>query len=155
MVDIHIFGGKNDASRGCVRSTAEFLEAWKIDLSSIESILKAKGSEVATVTPDSNLKDATAELVRRGIAALIVTSGDKIVGLVLEREIVKGYAQHRDRLSNVSVKDVMRTEVLAVASEDSVTQAMALVTLHPSDEAPSGRQRASARWRDSIGDAVL
>jgi CBS domain-containing protein len=54
----------------------------------VESILSQKGSEVATIAPDASLKTAADWLRAKNIGALVVTSGDSILGIISERDIV-------------------------------------------------------------------
>ena len=54
---------------------------------SIGRILAMKGVEVFTTTPEQSLQDVAAELVDRGVGALVVLdSSDEVVGLIGERE---------------------------------------------------------------------
>ncbi len=58
---------------------------------SIGRILAMKGVEVFTTTPEQSLQDVAAELVDRGVGALVVLdSSDEVVGLIGEREHRRG-----------------------------------------------------------------
>ena len=60
----------------------------------VETILREKGTAVATIAPDASIKSAADWLLARNIGALVVTSGDTIVGLIAEREIVHAFARY-------------------------------------------------------------
>jgi CBS domain-containing protein len=55
----------------------------------ISDILRHKGSDVVTISPDGNVGDLVRELATRKIGALVVVSGDEVVGIVSERDIVR------------------------------------------------------------------
>jgi CBS domain-containing protein len=64
---------------------------------SIQAILDRKGRGVITISRSATLKDAVDQMVKNGIAALIVTSGDVIAGITSEREIIRAIAHHGAR----------------------------------------------------------
>ena len=55
---------------------------------SIESILRRKGTDVTTIGPEASIKSAADWLRAKNIGALVVTSGNAVLGLISEREIV-------------------------------------------------------------------
>ena len=61
---------------------------------SVESILRQKGADVATIAPDVSVKRAADWLHAKNIGALVVTRGDAILGLVSEREIVHAVSRY-------------------------------------------------------------
>jgi CBS domain-containing protein len=52
---------------------------------SIQAILDSKGSDVITISRNATLKNAADQMLRHGVAALIVTSGDAITGITCAR----------------------------------------------------------------------
>lgn len=58
----------------------------------VAEILKDKGGEVFSIAPDITLADACAELDSRRVGALIVCDGDRVVGVISERDVVKAVA---------------------------------------------------------------
>ena len=46
---------------------------------SVESILKKKGTDVATIAPDASVKRAADWLRAKNIGALVVTRGDEVL----------------------------------------------------------------------------
>jgi CBS domain-containing protein len=61
---------------------------------SIESILRQKGAEVATIDPEASIKRAADWLRVKNIGALVVTSGKAVLGLISEREIVHAFSRY-------------------------------------------------------------
>ena len=61
----------------------------------VKAILSAKGSDVVTIEPTTNLAAAAKLLAERQIGALVVTGADRrVVGIVSERDIVRELAAH-------------------------------------------------------------
>ena len=61
----------------------------------VKAILSAKGGEVLTIEPTTNLAAAAKLLAERKIGALVVTGPDRrVVGIVSERDIVQELAAH-------------------------------------------------------------
>ena len=58
----------------------------------VAEILKSKGGDVFSVAPDITLSDACAELDSRRVGALIVCDGERVVGVISERDVVKAVA---------------------------------------------------------------
>ena len=97
---------------------------------SIQAILYRKGSNVATIAPGASIKNAAEALRAQNIAALLVMSGDAVLGLISEREIVHALAGHGERTCGLTVGEVMARTIVTIAPEDSLKRAMALMTRH-------------------------
>src|ERR1700748_2471046 len=52
---------------------------------SIESIRRRKGTDVTTIAPEASIKRAVDWLRAKNIGALVVTSGNAVLGLISER----------------------------------------------------------------------
>ena len=97
---------------------------------SIQAILYDKGRNVVTIAPGASIKDAAEELREQNIAALLVKSGDAVLGLISEREIVHALAGHGDRTCRLTVGEAMVRDIVTVAPQDSLKRAIALMTRH-------------------------
>lgn len=92
-------------------------------------ILELKGSDVATITPDRTIADALAELKERRIGALVVSSDQHTVtGIISERDIMLGIADNGAAALDVSVAEMMTTDVLTCSRDTSVEELMDLMT---------------------------
>lgn len=95
----------------------------------VESILKAKGREVETIKPDATVTMAAHRLVSKGIGALVVSrDGERIAGVIAERDIVRGLTKHGARVMEMRVEEVMTHRVPVCSPGDSIGQAMAEMT---------------------------
>ena len=96
----------------------------------IESILRRKGTDVATITPDVSIKRAADWLRAKNIGALVVTREDAILGLITEREIVHAFSRYGETAGSMLVKEVMQYGVTTVSPDESINRVMNLMTHH-------------------------
>ena len=97
---------------------------------SVESILRQKGADVATIAPDASVKRAADWLHAKNIGSLVVTSGNAVVGLISEREIVHAIARYGEAATSMPVSEIMRHGVITVSPAETVSHAMNLMTRH-------------------------
>jgi CBS domain-containing protein len=96
----------------------------------IESILRRKGADVATIAPDASVKRAADWLRAKNIGALVVTRDNAILGLISEREIVHAFSRYGETAGSMPVKEVMQYGVTTVSPDESVNRVMNLMTHH-------------------------
>jgi CBS domain-containing protein len=95
----------------------------------VQSILQAKGSDVATITKVASLADASAHLRDRGVGALVVSDdGRHIDGIVSERDVVRALAAHGAGALGRSVSSAMSADVITCSAGDSVEELMVSMT---------------------------
>ncbi len=97
---------------------------------SIQAILYNKGSTVVTISPEASVKTAADKLSEHKIAALVVTEGDSILGVVSEREIVRAYSRRGVTIGGMTVRDIVDPDLVALSPDDGLKRAMALMTRH-------------------------
>ncbi len=95
---------------------------------SIAQILKQKGREVYSTTPDTKIYDALQVMADKGVGALVVLDQDQVVGIFSERDHVlkvdlSGRCSHR-----AYIRQVMSEDVCYITPEVSVDEAMAIMT---------------------------
>ena len=66
----------------------------------------------------------------KNIGALVVTSGQAVLGLISEREIVHALSHYGDAAASMPVKEIMRHGVITVSPDESVDRVMKLMTRH-------------------------
>jgi CBS domain-containing protein len=95
----------------------------------VETILRNKGGAVATIAPHATIRDAAALLRRERIGALVVSNGgNKVEGILSERDIVHGLADRGAALLDVTVDALMTRRVFTCTPRDSVGDLMAMMT---------------------------
>ncbi|MBA2560075.1 MAG: CBS domain-containing protein [Propionibacteriales bacterium] len=96
----------------------------------LNEVLKSKGDNVFTVTPDITVRDLIALLAEHNIGAAVVCTADKpIVGIVSERDIVRGLV-HGTELLDAPISEIMTAEVRSAKPTDTVHDLMLLMTEH-------------------------
>ena len=118
----------------------------------VETILRRKGTDVATIEPDASIRRAADWLRVKNIGALVVTSG-KALGLISEREIVHAFSRYGETSASMPVKEIMRYGVVTVSPDESVSRVMQLMTRHRVRHMPVLRDGEIAGII-SIGDVV-
>jgi CBS domain-containing protein len=95
----------------------------------VQTILRNKGSSVATIHPDATVDRAIAVLRQRGIGALVVSGdGENVVGILSERDIVEALGRCGSELLQIAVSEVMSAPVVTCVPDDSVAELMAEMT---------------------------
>lgn len=98
---------------------------------SIRTILGRKGWGVTTVYPDDTLLAVVDTLTSNHIGAVIVQGrSGQLLGLLSEREVVKGLSEHHDEVTELTAADLMSLDVPTLTGDATVTQAMQLMTQH-------------------------
>jgi predicted transcriptional regulator len=119
----------------------------------VEGILRQKGIDVATIAPEASIKSAADWLLAKNIGALVVMSGDSLVGLISEREIVHAFSRFGESVASMLVRDIMSQSPITVTPDDDLNRVMRLMTRHRVRHMPVLRDRKLAGII-SIGDVV-
>lgn len=95
----------------------------------VDSILKVKGREVATITAETKVNLAAAELKRRRIGALVVlNAASQVCGVMSERDVVTAVAEAGAGALEQPVNDFMTHEVVTCTRFDTIDQLMSQMT---------------------------
>ena len=96
---------------------------------SVASILKAKGAHVETTRPDTTLYTVVWDLKVKGIGALVVSEdGSTVLGLISERDIVRGLTERGTKLLTVPFSELMTSPAVTCTPRESITAVMARMT---------------------------
>ena len=113
----------------------------------VESILRQKGSDVVKIAPETSIKGAADWLRLKNIGALVVTSGEVILGLISERDIVHAFSRYGETVASMPVKNIMPQSLMTVAPDDDLNHAMKLMTRHRVRHMPVLRDRKNPSGR--------
>jgi predicted transcriptional regulator len=94
---------------------------------SIQSILDRKGNCVVRLRYEANVKQAADLLRERNIAALIVTEGEAIVGVVSERDIVVALSRFGEPALYMPVGAVADRTMVAIGPDSGLKAAMGVI----------------------------
>jgi CBS domain-containing protein len=97
----------------------------------VKSILARQEGPLITCRPDHSLRDAAVLLRDKRIGAMPVTvDGARLVGVLSERDVVRGFAEHGEGLLALRVDDLMTRQVVVCRPTDDVTDAIRLMFQH-------------------------
>src|SRR5260370_34453132 len=94
----------------------------------IRSVLEFKGHDVFSVDPQTSVYDAIETRADRGIGALLVMSGDKLVGLISERDYARKIILKGRSSRDTRVEEVMSSPVVCAGHGDTVDVCMRIMT---------------------------
>ena len=95
----------------------------------VAAILAEKGRDVFTITAERNLADAVEALAKRRIGALVVVeSGNRIVGIISERDIVRTLGGKGTDALDQSIGDVMTRNVITCSDGETIDSVMSRMT---------------------------
>ncbi len=95
--------------------------------SALGAVVAKKGSAVETVAPGDRVSDAVERMHEKGIGALPVIEGDKVVGIFTERDALYRVIHGKLDAGSIPVSQVMTKDPDSVLPEMSVIDAMRMV----------------------------
>ena len=95
---------------------------------SVDRILRQKGSEVFSISPDATVYEALETLEERNVGALLVMAGDNLVGLLSERDYIRKVKLRGHSSTDVKVEEIMSSPVVTVAPAATVDECMRSMT---------------------------
>ncbi len=121
----------------------------------VQTILSAKGTEVATIAPSATLADATEMLRAKGFGALVVSADGKgLDGIVSERDIVRALAADGVATLERKIASCMSSEVFTCGPSDSIDALMSMMTERRIRHLPVVDGAGALAGMISIGDVV-
>jgi CBS domain-containing protein len=98
-------------------------------MKSVAEILKAKGdTTVYSISPSATVFDAVKLMAEKNIGALLVMEGDRVVGVVSERDYARKVVLMARSSRDTPLRDVMTTSVMYVRPNQTSEECMALMT---------------------------
>ena len=95
----------------------------------LKEILKNKGSKVWSVKADQTVQDALQILVAQKIGALLVFDrGENVIGIISERDIMRGLSQKGGAVTSARVRELMTDRVIVGSLEDDTDYIMGIMT---------------------------
>jgi CBS domain-containing protein len=120
----------------------------------ISDILRGKGEQVVTVTPDTTVERLLAVLAEHGIGAAVVSrEGSTVEGIASERDIVRALAARGASVLTEPVTAIHTAQVQTIAPDAALADVERLMTERRFRHVPvvvDGRLRGIV----SIGDVV-
>ncbi len=119
----------------------------------ISEILSHKGSNAWSISPEATVFEAIQLMADKNVGALLVTQGDKLVGIISERDYTRKVALKGKSSKQTLVKEILSGQVIHVTPDHSVENCMHLMTNHHIRHLPV-LQEGQIVGVVSIGDLV-
>ena len=98
-------------------------------MKSVAHILKSKADQrVYSIAPTESVFDAVKLMAERNIGALVVMEGEKIVGIITERDYARKIVLVARSSKETPVRDIMTPSVMYVSPVQRSEECMALMT---------------------------
>jgi len=94
----------------------------------VRHLLADKGEQVHTIGPDEPVLAAIQLMADQVIGAVLVMTGDQLVGIVSERDYARKIILNGRSSSGTPVRDIMTASVITVNPADSIDTCMRLCT---------------------------
>lgn len=94
----------------------------------VNDLLKVKGRAVWACSPHTSLMDALKLMAEKNIGALVVTEGEKVAGIISERDVARRIAEKGKCLLDEPVSGFMTEEVFVVKPDQSTHECMQLMS---------------------------
>lgn len=94
----------------------------------VSDILKQKGETVFNVAKTEQIESFAGQLKSMRVGAMVVLDNGELVGIISERDIVNGIAEHGRNCLSMTVGDLMTTGVVTCLASDNIAQISRLMT---------------------------
>jgi CBS domain-containing protein len=119
----------------------------------LSQLLDFKGRNIHSVPPDTAVIGAIRVMAEKHVGALLVMDGPRLVGIISERDYARKVVLLGRSSDTTPVRDIMTAAVRTVGPQDTVEDAMRLMTEHRIRHLPV-LQGSKVVGIVSIGDLV-
>jgi CBS domain-containing protein len=119
----------------------------------IEAILGQKSGEIWATSPDATVYEAIALMAEKNVGALLVMEGEKLAGIVSERDYSRKVMLRGKRSRETQVREIMTTELTTASPRQTVEDCLRFMTNKRVRHLPVV-ENGNLRGVISIGDLV-
>ena len=94
----------------------------------IRQILAEKGQDIWSVGPDETVLDGVRQMAERGVGALMVMSGDELLGIFSERDYARKVILEGKSSRETLVRDIMSSPAITITPRAMSEEGLALMT---------------------------
>jgi len=96
-------------------------------MATVRDMIRKKGYEVFTITPDATVFEALNLMAEHNIGALLVMTGDEINGIVSERDCIRKVDVKGRNAKDTRISEIMTSDVITVEADQPLEQCMGLM----------------------------
>ncbi|MGC4103488.1 CBS domain-containing protein [Ferruginibacter sp.] len=94
----------------------------------VSNILKRKGSNVVTISPDITVLDALKQMAEKNIGSIVVIENGQYIGVLTERDYARKVILKGKSSTNTFVKEIMSTGLPRITPDNSVDTCMQIMS---------------------------
>jgi CBS domain-containing protein len=94
----------------------------------IKELLKKKSGDIWSISPQTSVYQALELMAQKEVGALLVIENDKLVGIFSERDYARKIILKGKASKETAVSELMTTSVYYVTPDNTLEEAMALMT---------------------------
>jgi len=99
-------------------------------IGTVDAILRSKGRTVWTIGPEATVFEAIRVLADKDIGALPVMEGERLIGIISERDYTREVALVGRSSKETAVREILSGEVISVQPDTSIAECMRLMSEH-------------------------
>lgn len=96
----------------------------------ISAILQDKGGQVWAISPEETVFEAIQLMAEKNVGALLVMSGQRLLGVVTERDYTRKVAIKGKSSKETRVREIIASSYVSVSPFHTVEECMRLMTNH-------------------------
>ena len=96
-------------------------------MSTVRDMIRKKGSEVFSISPDSTVFEALSQMAKYNTGAMMVVRNGKVEGIVSERDCVRKMDLEGRSAKTAKVNEIMTSKVIYVEASQQLEECMALM----------------------------
>ena len=97
-------------------------------MKTVRELVEGKEQRLLSIAPDDSVYAALKKMAQHDIGALVVVSGDKLVGVFSERDYARRVILEGKSSRDTQVSEIMTRQVICVSPERTADQCMAVMT---------------------------
>lgn len=97
-------------------------------MAKVKEILEVKGRDVWAIEPTASVYDAMRLMADKGVGALLVMEGDKLAGIISERDYARKVILQGRSSRTTQVAEIMTSRVAYAELNQNIEECMAVMT---------------------------
>ena len=95
----------------------------------VSQLLKSKGSQVYTVSDETNINEISRILSEKRIGvAVIINKSKNVIGIISERDIIRGLSKYGEKVLDMPSKALMTKNVITIGLDSHIDDLMREMT---------------------------